>query len=79
MTGLPDPIVRDGFIEVWDRPGMGVVFTVEVAGAYLPEADRDLFEQRETRVADSCTEVPTCVALVGNPHQFLSLGRRGYD
>ena len=24
VDGLPDPIVKDGFIEVWDRPGMGV-------------------------------------------------------
>ena len=23
VDGLPDPIVRDGQIEVWDRPGMG--------------------------------------------------------
>lgn len=24
VTGLPNPIVEDSFIEVWDRPGMGV-------------------------------------------------------
>ena len=24
IEGLPDPIVKDSFIEVWDRPGMGV-------------------------------------------------------
>ncbi len=44
VTGLPDPIVRDGFIEVWDRPGMGVDFNVEAARAYLPEVDRDFFD-----------------------------------
>jgi L-alanine-DL-glutamate epimerase-like enolase superfamily enzyme len=44
VTGLPDPIVRDGFIEVWDRPGMGVDFNVEAARAYLPESDRGFFD-----------------------------------
>ena len=43
VRGLPDPIVQDGHIEVWDRPGMGVDFDVEAAAAYLPEADRDFF------------------------------------
>ena len=23
-SGLPDPIVKHGFIDVWDRPGLGV-------------------------------------------------------
>ena len=23
VDGLPDPIVKDGFIDVWDRPGLG--------------------------------------------------------
>ena len=44
VEGLPDPIVTDGFIEVWDRPGMGVDFIVEAARAYLPEEDRDFFD-----------------------------------
>jgi L-alanine-DL-glutamate epimerase-like enolase superfamily enzyme len=44
VTGLPDPIVRDSFIEVWDRPGMGVEFNIEAARAYLPEADQDFFD-----------------------------------
>jgi L-alanine-DL-glutamate epimerase-like enolase superfamily enzyme len=26
VEGLPDPIVKDGFVEVWDRPGLGVTF-----------------------------------------------------
>jgi L-alanine-DL-glutamate epimerase-like enolase superfamily enzyme len=44
VEGLPDPIVKDGFIDVWDRPGMGVEFIVEAARAYLPEEDRDFFD-----------------------------------
>jgi L-alanine-DL-glutamate epimerase-like enolase superfamily enzyme len=44
VTGLPDPIVQDGFIEVWDRPGMGVTFDVDAARPYLPESDRDFFD-----------------------------------
>ncbi len=44
VEGLPDPIVKDGFIEVWDRPGMGVDFNVDAARAYLPESDKDFFD-----------------------------------
>jgi len=43
VEGLPSPIVRDGFIEVWDRPGMGVDFKVEAAEAYLAAEDKDFF------------------------------------
>jgi L-alanine-DL-glutamate epimerase-like enolase superfamily enzyme len=41
---LPDPIVREGFIEVWDRPGMGVGFNVAAARKYLKEEDADFFD-----------------------------------
>ena len=44
VVGLPDPIVVDGMIEVWDRPGMGVSFDVAKASAYLAEADRGFFD-----------------------------------
>jgi L-alanine-DL-glutamate epimerase-like enolase superfamily enzyme len=44
VDGLPDPIVKDGFIEVWDRPGMGVEFNVAAAKKYLTEEDRDFFD-----------------------------------
>jgi L-alanine-DL-glutamate epimerase-like enolase superfamily enzyme len=44
VEGLPDPIVKDGMIEVWDRPGMGVEFKIEAAKAYLREEDRDFFD-----------------------------------
>jgi L-alanine-DL-glutamate epimerase-like enolase superfamily enzyme len=44
VEGLPTPLVSDGLIEVWDRPGMGVDFIVEAAQAYLQEEDRDFFK-----------------------------------
>jgi len=43
VEGLPNPIVKDSYIEVWDRPGMGVDFIVEKAQAYLSEGDQDFF------------------------------------
>lgn len=43
VEGLPDPIVQNSVIEVWDRPGMGVEFNVEKASRYLREEDRDFF------------------------------------
>ena len=44
VEGLPDPIVVDSFIQVWDTPGMGVRFNVEAARQYLPEGDEDFFD-----------------------------------
>jgi L-alanine-DL-glutamate epimerase-like enolase superfamily enzyme len=44
VEGFSDPIVKDGFIEVWDRPGMGVDFKVDAARAHLREEDRDFFD-----------------------------------
>ena len=44
VTGLPDPIVVDGFVEVWGRPGMGVEFDIPAARAYLAEEDRGFFD-----------------------------------
>ncbi|MBV9168578.1 MAG: mandelate racemase/muconate lactonizing enzyme family protein [Chloroflexi bacterium] len=44
VDGLPDPIVRDGFIDVWDRPGMGVEFRVDAAKKYLKDEDADFFD-----------------------------------
>jgi len=43
VEGLPNPIVTDSFIDVWDRPGMGVEFNIEAAQAHLSEEDRDFF------------------------------------
>jgi len=44
IEGLPNPIVKDGLIEVWDRPGLGVNFNVRVAKQYLREEDKDFFD-----------------------------------
>jgi L-alanine-DL-glutamate epimerase-like enolase superfamily enzyme len=44
VEGLPDPIVKDGFIEVWDRPGLGVDFNVAAARQYLAPEDQDFFD-----------------------------------
>ena len=44
VEGLPSPIVKDGFIEVWDRPGLGVSISAEAARQYLPAGDEDFFD-----------------------------------
>ena len=44
VEGLPDPIVQDGFITVWDTPGMGVELNEEATKQYLPEGDEDFFD-----------------------------------
>ena len=43
VEGLPDPIVQNGFIQVWDRPGMGVEINAKAAQKYLPAGDEDFF------------------------------------
>jgi len=44
VEGLPDPIVKKGFIDVWDAPGLGVKFDVQKAKAHLRDEDRDFFD-----------------------------------
>ncbi len=44
VDGLPDPIVNKGFIEVWDKPGLGVTFNVKEAKKHLKDEDRDFFD-----------------------------------
>jgi len=44
VEGLPNPIVKDGFIDVWDRPGLGVTFDAAAAKTHLNEEDRDFFD-----------------------------------
>ncbi len=44
VEGLPDPIVKNGFIDVWDRPGLGVTFNVKAARTHLSDEDRDFFD-----------------------------------
>jgi L-alanine-DL-glutamate epimerase-like enolase superfamily enzyme len=44
VEGLPDPIVKESLIDVWDAPGLGVTFNVDKAQKYLNEEDRDFFD-----------------------------------
>lgn len=44
IEGLPDPIVKDSLIEVWDTPGLGVTFNIPEAKKYLKEEDKDFFD-----------------------------------
>jgi L-alanine-DL-glutamate epimerase-like enolase superfamily enzyme len=43
VEGLPKPVVKNGFIEVWDRPGLGIEINAEAAQAYMRPEDRDFF------------------------------------
>jgi L-alanine-DL-glutamate epimerase-like enolase superfamily enzyme len=43
VRGLPQPIVRDGFIDVWDRPGMGVELDPDATRPHLSPEDSDFF------------------------------------
>lgn len=43
VDGLPDPIVRNGHIAVWDAPGLGVTLVPEAAQRYLLPEDQDYF------------------------------------
>ncbi len=44
VEGLPNPIVKDGFIEVWDRPGMGINLLPEATKPILKEEDQSFFD-----------------------------------
>ncbi|AYG03640.1 mandelate racemase/muconate lactonizing enzyme family protein [Gryllotalpicola protaetiae] len=44
LTGLPRPIVVDGFIAVGDAPGLGVEFDVAAARAHLRPEDAGFFD-----------------------------------
>jgi len=44
VDGLPNPIVKRGFIDVWDRPGLGVTFNVQAAKTHLSDEDRHFFD-----------------------------------
>ncbi|MFW5737537.1 MAG: mandelate racemase/muconate lactonizing enzyme family protein, partial [Spirochaetota bacterium] len=41
---MPDPVVRDGHVEVWDRPGLGVSLVPEKAAKHLRDEDKDFFD-----------------------------------
>ena len=44
VDGLPDPIVKDSHIEVWDRPGLGVEVNAKAARQYLAQEDKNFFD-----------------------------------
>jgi L-alanine-DL-glutamate epimerase-like enolase superfamily enzyme len=44
VNWLPDPIVKDGFIDVWDRPGLGIGLNPDKACKYLQPGDEDFFD-----------------------------------
>lgn len=44
VDGLPSPIVEDGQITVWDRPGMGVEIVPERAARHLAPEDAGFFD-----------------------------------
>jgi L-alanine-DL-glutamate epimerase-like enolase superfamily enzyme len=43
VDGLPDVIVKESFIDVWDRPGLGVTFNKN-AQKYLSDEDKGFFD-----------------------------------
>jgi len=44
VDGLPNPIVQNSLIEVWNRPGLGVELNPDKAARYLREEDKDFFD-----------------------------------
>jgi L-alanine-DL-glutamate epimerase-like enolase superfamily enzyme len=44
VDGLPAPTVKDAVIDVWDRPGIGVEFTVRAARAHVMDEDHSFFD-----------------------------------
>jgi L-alanine-DL-glutamate epimerase-like enolase superfamily enzyme len=44
VDGLPDPIVKDSHVEVWDKPGLGVEFNTRAARKYLEDEDKGFFD-----------------------------------
>lgn len=44
VDGLPDQIVKNSSVDVWDRPGLGVTFRVNAAKKYLADEDTAFFD-----------------------------------
>jgi len=44
VDGLPNPIAKRGFVDVFERPGLGVTFRVPAAKARLTDEDRHFFD-----------------------------------
>jgi L-alanine-DL-glutamate epimerase-like enolase superfamily enzyme len=44
VSGLPNPIVKGGLIDVWDAPGLGITIDTKAAKQYLAEEDKKFFD-----------------------------------
>ena len=44
VSGLPNPIVKNGLIDVWDAPGLGIEIDTKAAKQYLAEEDKKFFD-----------------------------------
>jgi L-alanine-DL-glutamate epimerase-like enolase superfamily enzyme len=44
VEGLPKPIVKDSFIDVWDAPGLGISLNTKKAKKYLLAEDKAFFD-----------------------------------
>ncbi len=44
IEGLPNPLVTDSHIEVWDTPGLGINFNVELTKQHLSGEDAGFFD-----------------------------------
>lgn len=44
VEGLPNPIVKNSYIDVWDRPGLGIEIIPELAKKYLPKGSKTFFD-----------------------------------
>ena len=44
VEGLPDPIVKNSFIDVWDAPGLGVSLNVRETRKRLADEDKGFFD-----------------------------------
>jgi L-alanine-DL-glutamate epimerase-like enolase superfamily enzyme len=44
VSGLPNPVVKGGLIDVWDRPGLGIEIDKKGAKQYLAEEDKNFFD-----------------------------------
>ncbi len=44
VDGLPDPIVKESLIDVWDKPGLGITINAAKAKKYLVAGDEDFFD-----------------------------------
>ncbi|MEO2006975.1 MAG: enolase C-terminal domain-like protein, partial [Candidatus Poribacteria bacterium] len=43
VTGLPNPIIRDGYIDVPDTPGLGIELNDEVVREHMHESETEYF------------------------------------